>query len=134
MRRDLQSRSPAGKVMNTTVIASDADQMSVEVEFDIGLEFTNRIGTVAGGFIAAMMDSVTGLAALSVLPEGQMAVHTKLQLEYLRPGRPGRFVGRGHVTAREGRDIHSEGELVDEAGERVARGGATLRIIERSSK
>jgi uncharacterized protein (TIGR00369 family) len=134
MRKDLQSQSPAGKVMQSTVVGTNADEMAVDVEFQVGLELTNRIGTVAGGFIAAMMDSVTGLAALSILPENQMAVHTKLELEYLRPGQPGRFAGRGRVVGRDERDIRSQGELVDSTGEVVARGSATLRIIERRKR
>ena len=134
MRRDLQSGSPAGKLMKTTVIDADAERMTIEVEFTVGSEFTNRIGTVAGGFISAMMDSVTGLAGLSILPEGEMAMHRTLSVEYLRPGRPGRFVGRGRVIEHEGRDIRSEGELVDESGEVVARGEASLRIIEKHAK
>ncbi len=130
MRPDLQSHSPFGELMGTTIVSVDADRRTIETSYDLGLEATNRIGTIAGGMICAMLDSVTGLVALSILPTNQVIVHTSLQVEYLRPARPGRIRALGEVCERTDRDIHSRGELFAPDGTRLATAAATLRIIE----
>jgi uncharacterized protein (TIGR00369 family) len=115
--------------MGTEILGSDGD--GIEVAYEARADFTNRIGTVAGGMLASMLDSLTGLAALAVLPPEEMAVHTALKIEYRRPASPGRLVGHAKVVARSGRDLESSGELRDSEGRVVARGEATLRVIPR---
>ncbi|WFU76059.1 hypothetical protein [Bradyrhizobium sp. CB2312] len=38
------------------------------IRFQAQLAFTNRHGTVQGGFLAAMLDSATGICALAAAP------------------------------------------------------------------
>ena len=72
---------------------------------------------------------MTGLVANQELPDDVVAVHSSLSVEYHRPAKPGRLLGRGEVIDRTGRDIRSRGELFDDEGTRVASALATLRII-----
>jgi len=117
--------------MGTTIVSVDVDRRTIETSYDLGREATNRIGTIAGGMICAMLDSVTGLVALSILPTNQVIVHTSLRVEYLRPARPGTIRARGEVRERTERDIRSRGELFAPDGKRLATAEATLRIIEK---
>ncbi len=129
MRQDLHGHSPYGELIGTTILSADAEGKAIEVAYEAREEFTNRIGTVSGGMLSAMLDSVTGLAALVALPEELTAAHTTLRVEYLRPVRPGRLTGRARVLELGEREIQSQGELIDGDGTTVARGEATLRIL-----
>jgi len=131
MRPDLQGASPYGELIGRTILGTDAEAGTIEVAYEAREEFTNRVGTISGGMLAAMLDSLTGLAALVVLPAGQAAVHTTLQVDYLKPAHPGRLVGRGRVVEHEAPDIRAQGELLDAEGDVVARARATLRILVR---
>ncbi len=129
MRTDLEGQSPFGDLVGRTIVKADAAAKTVEAAYEAKPEFTNRIGTVAGGMLSAMLDSVTGLAALVALPETLGAVHTSLSVEYLQPARAGRLLGRARVVAQLERDIRCEGELVDAEGTIVARANASLRTV-----
>ena len=89
MREDLQVRSPYGELVGTTVLSADVDARTIEVGYEAGHGFTNRIGTIAGGMLSSMLDSVTGLAAL---PEELVAVQRKPLVAL--SGARGRVLGR----------------------------------------
>ena len=129
MREDLQGNSPYGELVGTNIVNADSAARAIEVEYEAKQEFTNRIGTISGGMLSAMLDSVTVRAALVALPEELTAAHTTLKVEYLRPVRPGRLTGRARVAEYVDRDIRSDGELLDVEGTIVARAEATLRVL-----
>ena len=59
---------------------------------------------------------------------GELAPTTDLHVQFLRPVRPGRLVGRGRIVKR-GRDVgFLAGELYDESGDLVATATAAARI------
>ena len=128
MREDLHRHSPYGQMMGTSILDADADAKTIEVSYEARHEFTNRVGTISGGMLSAMLDSVTGLAALVALPEELTAVHISLKVVYVRPVRPGTLTGRARVVEHTDRDIRSQGELLDAEGT-VARAEATLRVL-----
>ena len=62
------------------------------------------------------------------LGPGELASTTDLHVQFLRPVRPGRLVGRGRIVKR-GRDVgFLAGELYDESGDLVAIATATAQI------
>jgi len=125
----LTGHSRFGSWLGTEVLAVDAGERTVEVRYQPRDEATNRFGTLAGGVIAAMLDSLTGLAALAALPEGSAAVHRALSVEYLSPAAPGLIRGIGRANAPDGRAITCEGELFGPDGTLVARARAELRVV-----
>jgi uncharacterized protein (TIGR00369 family) len=83
---------------------------------------------VQGGFLAAMLDDTMGPALVGGLEPGDFAPTTDLHVQFLRPARAGRLVGRGRVVRR-GRDVaFLAGELVDQDGAVVAVATATAQI------
>ncbi len=133
-QREPHTHSPYGQLVGTRVVHADRERGTIEIEYETKPEFTNRIGTVAGGMIAGLLDSVTGLVANGGLPRGEFAVHTSLSVRYHSPASPGRVSGRGEVVSVSGRDIESRGELFDEQGTRLASAEATLRVIRNPKK
>ena len=134
MRPDIDRPSPFGDWLGRRIVRADTDRGEVEVHYHPPPEARNRIGTLAGGAIAAMLDSLTALAALSALPEGTGAVHTALEVAYLRPGDAGPIRGLGRATAAEGDLVRAEGELRDASDRVFARARAQLRVVARPSQ
>jgi uncharacterized protein (TIGR00369 family) len=101
----------------------------IEVFFDASEKFLNPIGTIQGGFLAAMLDDTLGPALVATLPDGEFAPTLELKVSFLRPAAPGRIVGAGRVVHRGGSIAFLAGELRDEAGDLLATATATARII-----
>lgn len=75
-----------------------------------------------------MLDDTLGPALVAGLDPGDFAPTTDLHVQFLRPAKPGRLLGRGRVVRR-GRDIgFLGGELLDEDGAIVAVATATVQI------
>lgn len=110
------------------LVAVDPEAGTIEVAFTATEAFLNAMGTVQGGFLAAMLDGTLGPALMATLDPGQVAPTTDLHLQFLRPARPGRFTGRARIIRR-GRDIaFLSGELADDHGAVVAVATATAQI------
>ncbi|MFG1780014.1 PaaI family thioesterase [Micromonospora sp. NPDC049051] len=122
------SPPPAAVVLGWELIAVEPERGTIEVAFQAGEHLTNPVGAIQGGFLAAMLDDTLGPALVAALPEGQFAPTLDLHVQFLRPARPGRLVGRGRVVQR-GREVcFLAGELVGPDGRPVAVATATARI------
>lgn len=119
---------PAGVLLGWELVAVDPEAGTIEVSYTATDQFLNPFGAVQGGLLAAMLDDTLGPALVATLGPGESAPTTDLHVQFLRPARPGRLVGRGRIV-RKGRDVgFMSGELVDEAGEVVAVATATAQI------
>jgi uncharacterized protein (TIGR00369 family) len=119
---------PAAVTLGWELVAIDPEEGTIEVAFTARDAFLNPAGVVQGGFLAAMLDDTMGPALVCGLEPGDFAPTTDLHVQFLRPARAGRLVGRGRVVRR-GRDVaFLAGELVDEEGAVVAVATATAQI------
>jgi uncharacterized protein (TIGR00369 family) len=118
----------AAATLGWELVSVDPDKGTIEVAFRATEAFLNPAGAVQGGFLAAMLDDTLGPALVAGLEPGDFAPTTDLHVQFLRPARPGRLLGRGRVVRR-GREIgFLAGELLDEAGVVVAVATATVQI------
>ncbi|HYK33969.1 MAG TPA: PaaI family thioesterase [Streptosporangiaceae bacterium] len=101
----------------------------IEVAFDARDCFTNPMGNVQGGFLAAMLDDTLGPALAATLDDGEFAPTVELKVSFLRPALPGPIIGTGRVVHRGGTIAFLAGELKDPAGELLATATATARIV-----
>jgi len=119
---------PAAVTLGWELVAVDPEAGTIEVGFVATEAFLNPVGVVQGGFLAAMLDDTLGPALVATLGPGEFAPTTDLHVQFLRPVRPGRLVGRGRVVKR-GRDVgFLAGELYDGSGDPVATATATAQI------
>ena len=119
---------PATSTLGFELIAVDPDAGTIEIGFLAADTFLNPVGVIQGGFLAAMLDETLGPALIATLGPDQFAPTADLHVQFLRPAKPGRLIGRGRVV-RKGRDLaFMSGELVDESGEVVAVATATATI------
>lgn len=120
---------PVAKTLGWTLRAIDADAGTIEVGFTAGEAFANPTGAVQGGFVAAMLDDTMGPAVFAMGKGEIFAPTLDLNVSFLKPARPGAFVGKGRVVSL-GRTIaFLEGELYDGEGALIARSTATARVM-----
>ena len=93
-----------------------------------GTRFTNPVGVVQGGFLAAMLDDTLGPALVATLGPDEFAPTIDLHVQFLRPVRPGPLVGHGRVVRRGGNVGFLAGELCDEDGRTVATAVAAAHV------
>ena len=99
------------------------------IRFQAQSAFTNRHGTVQGGFLAAMLDSATGICALAKLPPDLTVVTRSLDTRFLKPAGVGPITARARTIEQRERDMVVQAELIDAEGVTVADATARLRII-----
>ncbi|RXH17460.1 PaaI family thioesterase [Bradyrhizobium guangzhouense] len=99
------------------------------IRFDAQSAFTNRHGTIQGGFLAAMLDSATGVCALAKLSSDLTVVTRSLDTRFLKPAAVGAITARARVTEHTERDMVVQAELIDAEGITVADATARLRIL-----
>jgi uncharacterized protein (TIGR00369 family) len=119
----------AAATLGFKLLAIDPEQGTIRVQFEAKPEFLNPLGTVQGGFLAAMLDDTLGPALVGTLGEGQFAPTIELKVNFIRPAQPGVLIGEGRVVARGGSIAFLAGELRTEQQELVATATATARIV-----
>ena len=127
----LHRLTPGAALLGREFLGFDPAGNTASIRFQARPEFANRHGGVLGGFLAAMLDSATGLTLLAGLPPELTAVTTHLDTEFIRPAPIGTLLAKARVTSRGERDAVVEGEILDSEGNICARGVAKLRIVRR---
>lgn len=120
---------PAAALLGWQLSWVAPERGEIEVFFDARDDFANAMGSIQGGFLAAMLDDTLGPALIATLPDGESAPTLELKVSFLRPASPGRITGTGRVLHRGGSIAFLAGELKDQAGELLATASATARII-----
>jgi uncharacterized protein (TIGR00369 family) len=119
---------PGARLLGREWLGFD-DRGHALIRFQAQLAFTNRHGTILGGFLAAMLDSATGICALAALSPDQTVVTKSLDTRFLKPATVGPITAQARVIERTERDMVVQAELVDAKGIRVADATARLRIF-----
>lgn len=91
----------------------------------------NPIGSVHGGFVCTVLDSVCGCAVQTTLPRGQAYTSLEIKVNYLRPvsAASGVLTAIGTVTKPGSRAAFAEGVVTDAAGRIVATASSTLLVF-----
>lgn len=120
---------PGAQLLGREWLGFDGEFASIR--FAAQSSFTNRHGTIQGGFLAAMLDSATGLGALAVLPESRTVVTKTLTTRFLKPARVGPITAKAKVVSQTDRDMIVEADLIDTDNVTVASATAELRILDK---
>jgi uncharacterized protein (TIGR00369 family) len=128
----VEGRAPmprAAATLGLEFIDADIERGTIELAFAATEDFTNPTGNVLGTFVAAMLYDTVGPALLATLQPDQFQSTLELNVNFLRPVRPGRLVGKGRVVHRDGDMAFLEASLRDSQGTLIATGTATARVI-----
>jgi uncharacterized protein (TIGR00369 family) len=92
----------------------------------------NPIGAVHGGLVCTLLDSVTGCAVHSTLPQGKGYTSVEIKVNYLKAVRlsSGPLTATGTVVKSGSRVGFAEGVVTDACGEVVATATSTLLIFD----
>lgn len=131
MSEAISNMPPGAQLLGREWLGFDETGEIASIRFQAQPSFTNRHGTIQGGFLAAMLDSATGLRALASLASGQTAVTRSLDTRFLKSANVGPIMAKARVVEQTDREIVVEAELVDPQGAAVAEATARLRILQR---
>ncbi|MGC5698579.1 PaaI family thioesterase [Pseudomonas sp. NFXW11] len=118
---------PAAETLGIKILKVDGDKGTIEVSFEATAAFTNPVGNVQGGFLAAMLDDTMGPALASTLKKGEFAPTLNLNVSFYAPAQIGTLIGRGRVSRKGGQVCFLSGEL-EQAGKIVAAATASALI------
>ncbi len=115
----------------TGILLASAEKGRVVFEGTPSADFLNPLGTVHGGWIAAILDSAMACAVHSTLRAGQAYTTVEMKLNYVRPVSPDLGPVRCEASV-----IHAgatlataEGRLFDARGRLIAHGTETCMIL-----
>lgn len=108
-------------------IASLSERQAV-VALDIEPRHLNLIGIVHGGVYATMIDSAMGLAAMMARPQDNI-VTSGLNLHYVAPTGSGRMIVTADIAHQSRKTITVQARARTEAGELLALGTGSFRVI-----
>jgi uncharacterized protein (TIGR00369 family) len=132
----VEGRAPiprAAATLGAEFVGADVSRGTIELAFTATEDFTTPTGDVLGGFLAAMLYDTAVPALLATLPPDQFVATLELHAAFLRPVRPGRFLGRGRVVHRDDdiafleATLHGDGDSERDAA--AATASATARVI-----
>jgi uncharacterized protein (TIGR00369 family) len=120
---------PIMKLMGISAVAAEVG--SVTFVADPDESHYNPIGTVHGGLVCTLLDSVLGCAAQTTLAQGQAYTSLEITVSYLRPvlATSGRLTAVGRVVKPGSRAAFTEGTVHDAAGKLVATATSTLLVF-----
>ncbi|HZP36929.1 MAG TPA: PaaI family thioesterase [Methylomirabilota bacterium] len=127
-----EGRAPlprAAATLGLQLVDADVERETIELAFAATEAFTNPTGNVLGAFVAAMLYDMVGPALLATLEPDQFQSTLSINVNFLRPVRPGRLVGKGRVVRRDGDLASLEGSLLDGQGALIATATATAVVI-----
>ncbi|MQY20368.1 PaaI family thioesterase [Nocardia macrotermitis] len=120
---------PAARTLGLEFVDADPEAGVIELAFTATTDFTNPMGNVLGAFLAAMLYDTLGPALLATLSPDEFQSTLDMNVNFLHPTRPGRLLGRGHVTHRDGDIARLEATLTTPEGTVIATATATARVI-----
>jgi len=133
LRGMLEGRYPPPPFSHTTAIwLAEAEHGRVVFRGEPEEGFFNPLGTIHGGWTAAILDSAMACAVHSVLKPGQGYTTVEMKLNLVRPIMParGQVVCEGKLVHGGGRIATSEGFLRDAEGKLLAHGTETCLIMD----
>ena len=120
---------PSARLLGWELRAIDPDAGTIEIGFTADERFLNPAGTVQGGILAAMLDDTQGPAFFGSTHGKHYAPTVDFTISFVKAAKPGKFVGKGRVVSAGRTIVFTEAELFDDAGDLVARGTFTNRIM-----
>ena len=112
------------------VVSVDAGR--AVIEYEVGPQMCHSGGVAQGGFVCGWIDAAMAHASLNLAPE-MTPMSLELKVSYFAPARPGRVIAEGWIERRGRATCFAEGRLLDLAGNVLAKGSSTIRLIPREA-
>lgn len=120
---------PCARLLGYEFLSVDHEAKTMRVRFQATPDMLNPAGTIQGGFLTAMLDDVMG-SMMVVLTHGEKGpVSVDLHMQFLRPAKPGAYIGEARVMHTTNSTCFTEATLYNEAEEAVATARQTQRLF-----
>ena len=121
---------PIAGLMRFDIVSADPGRVVFACQPDESAY--NPIGAVHGGLVCTLLDSVTGCAIHSTLPQGKGYTSVEIKVNYLKAVRlnSGVLTATGTVVKSGSRVGFAEGVIIDAGGAVVATATSTLRVFD----
>jgi len=101
----------------------------VWASWPVEADYLTPMGTLFGGYLAALADHAMASALLTLLDDNEILLTTDLQTNFFRPVRDGVLALEASVVSRSRRAAYCETHFKDSSDQLVARAGATQQIL-----
>ena len=105
-----------------------------ELRLVVGKQLTQDTGIAHGGVAASLVDSVVGLALLTMLRSHEPIATVELKVNFIQPAEPGLLIAEGKILHRGNQIAVGDGLIRDRKGRLVAKGTATYMVLGNSRK
>jgi len=122
---------PVGETMGFRLVEAERGRVALRGTPD--KRFYNLIGSVHGGWAAAILDTALALSTLSTLEADQSFTTVDIRVNYLRPmtGETGEVRAEGNVLQSGRRLAYAEAKLMDANGKLLCHGTGSCLILPR---
>lgn len=121
-----KKRPPCSETLDMRLESVEQATQTITMSFDAAKAFTNPMGSVQGGFVAAMLDEAIATCGI-IASNVTMAMPTlEMKVSYLRPLFPGRALAKAWVLRFGKTTVFIEAELYGEDGKLVAKASSTV--------
>jgi uncharacterized protein (TIGR00369 family) len=107
-----------------------ADDGRARLELDATEDHLNEAGTVHGGVLATLVDTVMGQAVRSRTGDDDVPATSQLTVTYLHPGKPGHLVATAAVR-KQGENLTVCEAEVEQDGQTLVHALATFAVLHR---
>lgn len=101
------------------------------IEYEAGAHMCHSGGVVQGGFVCGWIDAAMAHAVMSETGEDVTPMSLELKVSFFAPAGPGPVFAEGWIERRGRSTAFVEGVLKNGAGEVLAKGTSTIRLMER---
>ncbi|MEO0398919.1 MAG: PaaI family thioesterase [Pseudomonadota bacterium] len=126
---DLSGPPSSAVFLGYEFLSVDRDAQSMRVAFSSNDQMLNPSGNVQGGMLTAMLDDVMGSMMFVLLNGKKTPASVDLHTQFLRPAKPGRFVGEARVKHMTNSTAFVDATLYNDADEAIATAVQTLRLF-----
>jgi acyl-CoA thioesterase len=111
------------------VLALDTESGRSTLEFTCKPEMCHSGGVAQGGFVTGWIDAAMAHACIARYTTTFWIATLELKVSFFKPTPPGRVIAEGWIERGGKQTVFTEGRLLDENGEVLAKATSTIRLV-----
>jgi uncharacterized protein (TIGR00369 family) len=111
------------------VLELDPEAGRARLAFDCRPEFCHSGGVAQGGFVTGWIDAAMAHACIARVGTAYWIATLELKVSFFRPAQPGGVIAEGWIERAGKQTLFTEGRLLDERGEVLAKSSSTIRLV-----
>jgi uncharacterized protein (TIGR00369 family) len=121
-------KPPTGITFKSTILEVRSAEGFVRLSYEVGLEYTNPMGAVQGGIVAALIDDACAFAAIIKAGEPIAVPSLEFKTTFLAAAKPGTLFVEARCIKMGRTACFMEGELQDAGGQILAKMSVTALV------